>query len=117
MIEVEGVAKFYGPAQALADVTFRVPEGEIVGLLGPNGAGKTTILKILTGYLQPDAGQVTVDGMDVVSDPRAAQARISYLPENAPVFRRERLRQKTRTRRMNGIVLASADLSGRTRSA
>ena len=86
MIEVEGVAKFYGPAQALADVTFRVPEGEIVGLLGPNGAGKTTILKILTGYLQPDAGQVTVDGIDVVSDPRAAQARIGYLPENAPVY-------------------------------
>ena len=86
MIEVEGVAKFYGPAQALADVTFRVPEGEIVGLLGPNGAGKTTILKILTGYLQPDAGQVMVDGIDVVSDPRAAQARIGYLPENAPGY-------------------------------
>ena len=86
MIEVEGVAKFYGPAQALADVTFSVREGEIVGLLGPNGAGKTTILKILTGYLQPDAGQVMVDGIDVVSDPRAAQARIGYLPENAPIY-------------------------------
>jgi ABC-2 type transport system ATP-binding protein len=86
MIEVEGVAKFYGPAQALADVTFSVPEGEIVGLLGPNGAGKTTILKILTGYLQPDAGQVTVDGIDVVAASRQAQARIGYLPENAPVY-------------------------------
>jgi ABC-2 type transport system ATP-binding protein len=86
MIEVQNVAKFYGAAQALADVSFRVPEGEVVGLLGPNGAGKTTILKILTGYLQPDAGQVTVDGIDVVADPRAAQARIGYLPENAPLY-------------------------------
>jgi len=86
MIEVQNVAKFYGVAQALADVSFRVPEGEVVGLLGPNGAGKTTILKILTGYLQPDAGQVTVDGIDVVADPRAAQARIGYLPENAPLY-------------------------------
>jgi ABC-2 type transport system ATP-binding protein len=86
MIEVQNVAKFYGAAQALADVSFSVPAGEVVGLLGPNGAGKTTILKILTGYLQPDAGQVMVDGIDVVAEPRAAQARIGYLPENAPLY-------------------------------
>jgi ABC-2 type transport system ATP-binding protein len=86
MIEVQGVSKAYGAAPALDAVAFAVQAGEIVGLLGPNGAGKTTILKILTGYLQPDAGQVTVDGVDVVSDPRAAQARIGYLPENAPVY-------------------------------
>ena len=86
MIQVQSVAKFYGAAQALSDVSFSVKEGEIIGLLGPNGAGKTTILKILTGYLQPDAGEVTVDGIDVVEDPRRAQARIGYLPENAPVY-------------------------------
>ncbi len=86
MIQVQNVAKFYGSAQALADVSFSVPEGEVVGLLGPNGAGKTTILKILTGYLQPDAGQVMVDGIDVVAEPRRAQACIGYLPENAPLY-------------------------------
>ena len=86
MITVESVSKAYGTAQALDNTSFTVNEGEIVGLLGPNGAGKTTILKILTGYLQPDAGQVLVDGIDVVADPRLAQARIGYLPENAPVY-------------------------------
>lgn len=86
MIEVQGVAKAYAGTPALDDVSFTVKEGEIVGLLGPNGAGKTTILKILTGYLQPDAGQVHVDGVDVVSNPRQAQARIGYLPENAPSY-------------------------------
>lgn len=86
MITVEGVSKAYGTAQALDNTSFTVSEGEIVGLLGPNGAGKTTILKILTGYLQPDTGQVLVDGIDVVADPRLAQARIGYLPENAPLY-------------------------------
>lgn len=86
MIEVEGLSKSYGSHQALRDVSFQVGEGEIVGLLGPNGAGKTTILKILTGYLQPDEGSVVVDGIDVVGDTRAAQTRIGYLPENAPLY-------------------------------
>ena len=86
MIEVQGLSKFYGQFQALNDVSFTVKEGEIVGFLGPNGAGKTTILKILSGYLQPDAGTVVVDGLDVVTATRAAQARIGYLPETAPLY-------------------------------
>ncbi|MDQ3250157.1 MAG: ABC transporter ATP-binding protein [Chloroflexota bacterium] len=86
MIEVEHLTKSYGPIQALTDVSFQVAEGEIVGLLGPNGAGKTTIIKILTGYLQPDEGSVFIDGLDVLSQTQAAQARIGYLPENAPLY-------------------------------
>jgi ABC-2 type transport system ATP-binding protein len=86
MIEVDGLSKRYGACQALSDVSFRVGRGEIVGLLGPNGAGKTTILKILSGYLQPDSGAVYVDGLDVVTQPRAAQAHIGYLPENTPLY-------------------------------
>jgi ABC-2 type transport system ATP-binding protein len=87
MIEVQNVAKFYGAAQALADVSFSVTEGEIVGLLGPNGAGKTTILKTLTGYLQPDAGTVMVDGhRRGDGTAQEVQARIGYLPENAPLY-------------------------------
>lgn len=86
MIDVQNVSKSYGPVQALADVSFHVAEGEIIGLLGPNGAGKTTMIKILTGYLQPDEGQVTVDGLDVMADTLAVQERIGYLPENAPLY-------------------------------
>ncbi len=86
MIEVQGLTKYYGQFQALNDISFSVAEGEIVGLLGPNGAGKTTILKILSGYLQPDEGTVVVDGLDVLTATRAAQARIGYLPETAPLY-------------------------------
>ena len=86
MIDVRNLSKAYGPIQALDDVSLKVAEGEIVGLLGPNGAGKTTLIKILTGYLQPDAGTVVVDGIDVQAQRQSAQARIGYLPENAPVY-------------------------------
>ncbi len=86
MIVVQNVSKSYGPIQALNKVSFRVKEGEIIGLLGPNGAGKTTMIKILTGYLQPDEGQVTIDGLDVMVDTLAVQQRIGYLPENAPLY-------------------------------
>jgi ABC-2 type transport system ATP-binding protein len=86
MIDAKGVSKWYGPVQALDDVSFRVDPGEVIGLLGPNGAGKTTMMKILTGYLQPDEGQVTVDGLDVLTDTLNVQRRIGYLPENAPLY-------------------------------
>ncbi len=86
MIEVRDLIKAYGHLQALNGVSFNVADGEIVGLLGPNGAGKTTIIKILTGYLQPDEGSVEVDGLDVLTQTQAAQARIGYLPENAPIY-------------------------------
>jgi|YNPNPStandDraft_1061719.scaffolds.fasta_scaffold05807_2 ABC-2 type transport system ATP-binding protein len=86
MIEVHALSKSYGPIQALRGVSFHIAPGEVVGLLGPNGAGKTTIIKILTGYLQPDQGTVRVDGLDVLTDTRQVQARIGYLPENAPLY-------------------------------
>jgi len=86
MIEVKDVTKSYGPIEALRGVSLDIHQGEIVGLLGPNGAGKTTLMKILTGYLQPDGGTVTIDGLDVLTQTRAIQARIGYLPENAPLY-------------------------------
>jgi ABC-2 type transport system ATP-binding protein len=86
MIDVNGLSKAYGPVQALRDVSFHVDAGEIIGLLGPNGAGKTTMMKILTGYLQPDEGTAQVDGLDVVSESFQVQQRIGYLPENAPLY-------------------------------
>jgi len=86
MIEVTGVTKSYGPIEALRGVTFSVAPREVVGLLGPNGAGKSTTIKILTGYLQPDSGQVQVDGLDVLANTIQVQERIGYLPENAPLY-------------------------------
>jgi len=86
MIDVTDVSKSYGSVQALKDVSFHVAAGEVIGLLGPNGAGKTTMMKILTGYLQPDSGQVMVDGLDVLTDTLQVQKRIGYLPENAPLY-------------------------------
>jgi ABC-2 type transport system ATP-binding protein len=86
MIEVTDLSKAYGSIQALKDVSFHVDAGEVIGLLGPNGAGKTTMMKILTGYLQPDSGQAIVDGLDVLTDTLGVQKRIGYLPENAPLY-------------------------------
>jgi len=86
MIKVTDLSKSYGPIEALSGVTFHIAPGEIVGLLGPNGAGKTTIMKILTGYLQPDGGTVYVNGLDVLTHTRQVQAHIGYLPENAPLY-------------------------------
>ena len=86
MIHVSRISKAYGPVQALQDVSCHVNAGEIIGLLGPNGAGKTTMIKILTGYLQPDEGQVTIDSLDVMTHTLEIQERIGYLPENAPLY-------------------------------
>jgi ABC-2 type transport system ATP-binding protein len=86
MIDVTDLSKSYGQVQALSDVTFHIAAGEIVGLLGPNAAGKTTLMKILTGYLQPDEGTVYVNGLDVLTHTREVQAQIGYLPENAPLY-------------------------------
>ena len=86
MLCLEQVEKRFGRARALAGVSFEVARGEVVGLVGPNGAGKTTALRILSGFLRPDAGRVTVDGVDAVSDRRAAAARIGYLAEGPPLY-------------------------------
>jgi len=85
-IAIENLTKSYGRIQALSGISVRIEPGEVIGLLGPNGAGKTTLMKILTGYLEPDAGEVRVHGIDVVGDPLAAQRRIGYLPESAPLY-------------------------------
>jgi len=86
MIDVVDVKKSYGSIEALRGVSFHIDEGEIVGLLGPNGAGKTTMMKILTGFLQPDEGTVRIAGLDVLTQPRQVQALLGYLPENAPLY-------------------------------
>jgi ABC-2 type transport system ATP-binding protein len=86
MIEIAGLTKKFGPIAAVAGIDLKVSKGEVLGFLGPNGAGKSTTMKMVTGYLSPDAGRVTVCGHDVETDPIPAQRAIGYLPEGAPAY-------------------------------
>jgi ABC-2 type transport system ATP-binding protein len=86
MIEVKGLVKTYGPKRAVDGVTFSVKRGDILGFLGPNGAGKSTTMKMITGFLRPDAGTAKVDGIDVTADPVAVKRKLGYLPESAPAY-------------------------------
>ncbi|MCB5246994.1 MAG: ATP-binding cassette domain-containing protein [Candidatus Cloacimonetes bacterium] len=86
MIEIKNLSRSFGRIKAVDDVSFAVANGEIVGFLGPNGAGKTTTMRMMVGYLQPEAGQIELDGVSVFADPLAASARIGYLPEHNPLY-------------------------------
>jgi ABC-2 type transport system ATP-binding protein len=86
MIEVKGLVKTYGTKRAVNGVSFTVRRGDILGFLGPNGAGKSTTMKMITGFLRPDAGVATVDGIDVTESPVAVKRKLGYLPENSPVY-------------------------------
>lgn len=86
MIVVKDLEKRYGELRAASGVSFSVERQEIVGLLGQNGAGKTTVMKMMTGYLEPTAGQIEIGGVKVSEDRTGAQRLIGYLPENAPLY-------------------------------
>jgi ABC-2 type transport system ATP-binding protein len=85
-IEVNGLLKIYGEQKAVNNISFNIHNGEIVGFLGPNGAGKSTTMKMITGYLLPDAGTAKVSGIDVTENPLAAKRKIGYLPEANPLY-------------------------------
>lgn len=86
MLEVNHLTRLYGRYKAVDDVGFSIKQGEIVGLLGHNGAGKTTIMKMISGYLEPDQGAVSIDGIDLQQSPELAKQKIGYLPEQLPVY-------------------------------
>jgi len=86
MIKVEGLTKKYGRATAVNNISFEVQKGDIVGFLGPNGAGKTTTMRVLTCFLPPTEGKVTVAGFDVQKEPLEVKRRIGYLPETPPLY-------------------------------
>ena len=86
MISVKNLRKQYGSLVAVRDLSFEVKQGQIVGLLGHNGAGKTTVMKVMTGFLEPTSGTITVGGKDVRSDRISVQNQIGYMPENAPLY-------------------------------
>ena len=85
-IKVENVSKLYGEQRALNNVSFEVKAGEIVGFLGPNGAGKSTMMKIITAFLPATEGKVSVNGLDVKTDPLEVKSQIGYLAEQNPLY-------------------------------
>src|SRR6058998_2439829 len=86
MIKIERLAKAFGPRRAVDDISFTVERGEVLGFLGPNGAGKSTTMRMITGFMPPSAGRVTVGGYDVGESPLEAKRLIGYLPENAAAY-------------------------------
>ena len=86
MVEVKNLVKRYGDKLAVNNVSFTVNEGEILGFLGPNGAGKSTTMNIITGYLSSTSGTVTIDGCEILDDPKGAKSKIGYLPEMPPLY-------------------------------
>jgi ABC-2 type transport system ATP-binding protein len=86
MIIARNLTRTYGTVTAVDDVSFDIEENEIVGLLGHNGAGKTTIMKMLTGFLEPSLGSVTINGHDIEAERSQAQSYVGYLPESCPIY-------------------------------
>jgi ABC-2 type transport system ATP-binding protein len=104
MIEVENLTKRFPTQLAVADVSFSVRQGEIVGFLGPNGAGKTTAMRVLTGYLPPTSGTARICGYDVVTHSEEARASLGYLPESAALYPEMRVREYLTYRaRLEGV--------------
>ncbi len=86
MIEVSHIYKSFGTFRAVNDVSFSIPTGQIVGLLGPNGAGKTTTMRMITGFLEPSAGTILIDGQNIQDNPVEVKKKIGYMPESAPLY-------------------------------
>jgi ABC-2 type transport system ATP-binding protein len=86
MIKIDHLVKNYGKICAVDDISFEIGRGEIVGFLGQNGAGKSTTMNILTGYLSSTFGEVLIDGINILDDPKGAKRKIGYLPEQPPVY-------------------------------
>ncbi len=117
MIKVQNLAKSFGTKRAVDGVSFSVERGEVLGFLGPNGAGKSTTMRMITGFIPPTAGSVSVGGFDIVDNPIQARRLLGYLPENAPAYTDmtvngflhfaaeiRGLRGETKTRAVNRVV-------------
>ncbi len=86
MVEVKNLTKVYGDIKAVDNISFTVNDGEVLGFLGPNGAGKSTTMNIITGYLSSSSGTVTVDGSEILENPKETKMKIGYLPEIPPLY-------------------------------
>ncbi len=109
MIEAFDLCRRYGDFTAVDGISFRAAEREILGMLGPNGAGKTTTLRMITGFLPPTSGRVTVGGKDLFEAPREARREVGYLPENVALYPEMRVEEYLAYRaRLEGIAGAEA---------
>ena len=106
MIRVQDLKKFFGPKKAVNGVSFTVEKGEVLGFLGPNGAGKSTTMRMITGFIPPTEGEVSVGGFDIAGEPARAKRLIGYLPENAPAYSEMRV---------TGFLAFVAELRGSAR--
>lgn len=86
LLQLQDIAKHFHGITAVDQVSFTVDRGQVVGFLGPNGAGKSTTMRMITQFLDPDAGTITFDGVPIANDPRGVKGRIGYLPENNPLY-------------------------------
>jgi lipopolysaccharide export system ATP-binding protein len=114
VLEVTGLRKLYGKKVAVAEVSFAMSTGEVVGLLGPNGAGKTTVFYMIVGFIRPTAGRVGLDHHDVTREPMYKRARrgIAYLPQEPSVFRKLSVEANVRA-----VLETRDDLSERRKKA
>lgn len=87
LLEASQLSRYFGGKVAVDEVSFSVNKGEVVGFLGPNGAGKSTTMRMLSGNLAPDHGQIRINGIDLLDNPKLAKAHIGYLPETPPLYR------------------------------
>ena len=86
LIEADGLTKSFGTLKAVDGISLQVPRGQVLGFLGPNGAGKSTTMRLITGFLEPDAGHARIAGFNVQDEAREAKRRLGYLPEGAPLY-------------------------------
>lgn len=87
LLEAQNLSRYFGPNVAVQNIDITVKRGEILGFLGPNGAGKSTTMKMLSGNLAPDQGEIRINGFDLLAQPKQAKAQLGYLPENPPLYR------------------------------
>ena len=86
MIELQNVTKKYNDFIAVDNISFKIEDGEVVGFLGPNGAGKSTTMNMITGFIEPTAGKIIVNGFDINQKAKQAKKQIGYMPENIPLY-------------------------------
>ncbi|MEO1268968.1 MAG: ATP-binding cassette domain-containing protein, partial [Myxococcota bacterium] len=86
MLEAEGLVKYYGKFKALRGLNLKIEAGEVFCLLGANGAGKSTTIQLFLGFIQPTAGRVRIDGLDVAQHPVETKKRVAYIPENVRLY-------------------------------
>ncbi|AFI85626.1 ABC transporter ATP-binding protein [Methylophaga nitratireducenticrescens] len=112
LLEAQNLSRYFGPNVAVQNIDITVKRGEILGFLGPNGAGKSTTMKMLSGNLAPDKGEIHINGFDLLSQPKQAKAQLGYLPENPPLYREltvnEYLQHCARLNQLRGKQLKSA---------